>query len=272
MQEVGDPGISLAGVLGFPVAHSRSPQIQNAAFRATGLDWRYVKLPVPPALFPETVRALPGSGFRGANVTIPHKRAALDLADERTPSADAIGAANTLTFLEHGGIEAHNTDAPGFLAALGEDARGLSALVLGAGGAARAVVWALKQAGAAEIAVWNRTPERAKALAAELGVEQILRPASCDLLVNATSVGLAPRLDEAATLRALQLDELDPPPLVADLVYGAEHTPLLEWAARGGSRTVDGLEVLVRQGALSFERWTGLDAPIQAMRAAAVSR
>jgi shikimate dehydrogenase len=265
--------VELAGVLGFPVAHSRSPDMHNAAFRALGLDWRYVKLPVPPPLFAETVRALPRSGFRGANVTIPHKHAALALADERTPSADAIGAANTLTFHDHGSIEAHNTDAPGFIAAVGEDdARGLNALVLGAGGAARAVVWALREAGAAEVTVWNRTPERAAALADELDATAILRPATCDLLVNATSVGLEPRLDEAATLTALQLDQLDPPRIVVDLVYADEPTPLLQWARRGGSRTVDGLEVLVRQGALSFEGWTGLEAPVDAMRAAAVSR
>jgi shikimate dehydrogenase len=262
--------VALAGVLGFPVAHSRSPDMHNAAFRALGLDWRYVKLPVPPALFAETVRALPGSGFRGANVTIPHKHAALELADERTPSADAIGAANTLTFLDGGGIEADNTDAPGFLAALGEDARGLRALVLGAGGAGRAVAWALREVGA-DVAVWNRTPERATALAADLGVAAILRPATCDLLVNATSVGLKPRLGEAETLKALQLEGLDPPPIVADLVYGESPTALLGWAERAGSRTVDGLEVLVRQGALSFQRWTGLEPPIEVMRSAAAS-
>jgi len=265
--------VALAGVLGFPVAHSRSPDMHNAAFRAVGLDWRYVKLPVPPALFAETVRALPASGFRGANVTIPHKHAALALADERTPSADAIGAANTLTFLDGGAIEAHNTDAPGFLAALGEDeARGLRALVLGAGGAARAVVWALREAGAADVAVWNRTPERAKALADDLGITCVLRPATCDLLVNATSVGLEPHLNEAETLAALHLDQLDPARIVVDLVYGDAPSALLGWAARRGSRTVDGLEVLVRQGALSFERWTGVEAPIDAMRAAAASR
>src|SRR5207248_5697322 len=140
-------------------------------------------------------------------LTIPHKHAALELADERTPSADAIGAANTLTFTEQGLIEAHNTDAPGFLAALGEDeARGLRALVLGAGGAGRAVAWALREAGAAEVAVWNRTPERARALADDLGITQVPRPATCDLLVNATSVGLEPRLNEAETLASLNLD------------------------------------------------------------------
>lgn len=242
--------------------------MHNAAFRALGLDWRYVKLPVPPALFRETVRALEGSGFRGANVTIPHKRAALELADERTPAADAIGAANTLSFVD-GAIEADNTDAPGLMAALGDDVRGLRALVLGAGGAARAAAWALRESGAAEVTVWNRTAERARALASELGVESTRRPGACDLLVNATSVGLEPRLDEAGTLEALGLTGVEPPPVVADLVYGEEPTPLILWARRAGSRTVDGLEVLVRQGALSFERWTGMEAPVGVMLRAA---
>ena len=246
--------------------------MHNAAYRALGMDWRYVKLPVPPALFAETVRALHGSGFRGANVTIPHKLAAFECADERTPAALAIGAANTLTFSDAGGIEAHNTDAAGFLAALDMDVVGLHALVLGAGGAARAVVWALREAGAAEVMVWNRTPERARVLADDLEVTAIPRPATCDLVVNATSVGLEPRLDEAATLKALQLDELEPPPVVADLVYGDEPTPLLAWAERAGSRTVGGLEMLVHQGALSFERWTGVEPPLDVMHAAAASR
>jgi len=263
---------ALCGVLGFPVGHSRSPAMHNAAYRALGLDWRYVKLPVPPALLSETVRALHGSGFRGANVTIPHKLDAFACADLRTPAAVAIGAANTLTFSDDGAIEAHNTDAAGFLAALDMDVRGRRALVLGAGGAARAVVWALREAGA-EVSVWNRTPERAQALADDLKVSAIQRPATCDVLVNATSVGLEPQLDEAEMLKALQLDELvSPPQAVADLVYGEEPTPLLAWAERGGSRTVDGLEMLVRQGALSFERWTGVAPPLDVMRAAAASR
>ena len=225
----------LAGVLGFPVAHSRSPAIQNAAFRELGLDWRYVKLPVPPELFDETVRALPGSGYRGANVTIPHKRAALALADVRTPAAEAIGAANTLMFAD-GTIEAGNTDAPGFLAALGEDPTGKRALVLGAGGAGRAVAWALREAGAAEVAVWNRTPESAEALSAELGVSRAVRPVECDLLVNATSVGLEPRLGPSETLAALGLEGLEPPPVVVDLVYADGPTALLEWAEPRGAR------------------------------------
>src|ERR1700733_8715861 len=132
--------------------------MHNAALAAVGLtDWRYQLLPVPPELFAETVPALPGAGFRGGNVTIPHKQAALDLADEATERATAIGAANTLTF-EAGRIVADNTDAPALIAGLPFPAAGRSALVLGAGGSARAAVWALLDAGADDVRVWNRTP------------------------------------------------------------------------------------------------------------------
>src|SRR5687767_14756114 len=163
--------------------------MMNAAFAKLGLEWRYVRLPVPPKRFAETARALPASGYRGANVTIPHKLAARALADELTPAAAAIGAANTLSF-EDGRVLADNTDAGGLLDALGEDPRGRSALVLGAGGAGRAAVWALRGAGA-EVAVWNRTPERARKLANELGVSHAERPdPQAEVLVNATSLGL----------------------------------------------------------------------------------
>jgi shikimate dehydrogenase len=253
----------LFGVLGYPVAHSLSPTIQAAAFAAAGIDARYFKLPVPPELFEETARSLPGSGYRGANVTIPHKRAALRLADVATPTALAVGAANTLTF-EDGRIEADNTDAGGFLAAIDGSVEGYRAVVLGAGGAARAVVWALKNAGAAHVFVWNRTEARARALAADLGVSVIAQPIPCDLLVNATSVGLHPGDDVAA----LGLDKFEPPRIVADLVYsGAGETPVAVWGRRGGARVIDGVEMLVRQGALSFERWTGRAPSLEAMRA-----
>jgi shikimate dehydrogenase len=266
----------LAGVLGFPVGHSRSPAMMNAAFAELRLDWRYVGLPVPPALFTETVRALPGSGYRGANVTIPHKLAAHELADELTPAAAAIGAANTLVF-EDGRILADNTDAGGLLDALGEPLPA-TALVLGAGGAGRAAAWALRDAGA-EVAVWNRTPERAAALANELGVRAVGRPEPVELLVNATSVGLAEpgtagRREGTRSARPAQSDPAAQLPLVearvvVDLVYGAEPTPVARWAAGRGARVVDGLEVLVRQGARSLERWTGRPAPLEVMRRAA---
>ena len=257
------------GVCGWPVAHSRSPQMHNAALAAAGLDgWRYLRLPLPPDLFEETVRALPAAGFRGVNVTIPHKRAALALADVATETAQAIGAANTLTF-EDGAIVADNTDAPALLAALPESPRGRTALVLGAGGAGRAAAWALATAGA-HVAIWNRTPERARTLAAELGVRAVDVAEPFEILVNCTSVGL---YDPASTFKALPVgaDELGAGSLVVDMVYRAGSTRLLEVARARGARVVDGLEVLVAQGAASFERWTGLEAPREAMRAAAAT-
>jgi shikimate dehydrogenase len=256
------------GVIGWPVAHSRSPAMFRAAFEACGLgDWSYQRLPLPAELLEETVRALPASGFVGANVTIPHKQAALALADSASESARGIGAANTLSFAA-GGIEAENTDAPGVVAALGHSPAGMTALVLGAGGSARAVVWGLLNAGAEEVSVWNRTSERAEALANELGARAVSAPGRADLLVNCTSVGLQPSASDGAALNQLALtaDQVGSYACVIDLVYRDEPTPLLAAAAAHGVKTVTGLEVLVAQGALSFERWTGLPAPVEAMR------
>jgi shikimate dehydrogenase len=194
------------GVLGWPVAHSRSPAMHNAALAALGLEgWRYQLLPVPPALLAETVRALGASGFVGANATIPHKRAALALADRAGAAARAIGAANTLTFARDGAIAAENTDAPGLIAALGQSPRGLRALVLGAGGSARAAVWALREAGAAEVLVWNRTAARAGELARELEATAVARPLPADLLVNCTAAGLEPSATREQALNQLGL-------------------------------------------------------------------
>jgi shikimate dehydrogenase len=257
------------GVLGWPVSHSRSPAMHNAAFAALGLrDFHYQRLPVPPEVFAETVRGLPQAGYVGANVTIPHKEAALALADTATAAARAIGAANTLVFGDGGTIAASNTDAPGLLAALageGSDPAGKSALVLGAGGSARAVAYALREAGAASVTVWNRTPERARELARDLGVEASDRPIAAELLVNCTSVGLA---DGEFKELPLDADALGTYATVADLVYRAGGTGLVAEARRRGCTVVDGLEVLVRQGALSFQAWTGREAPLDVMREA----
>ncbi len=182
--------MSRLGVIGWPVAHSRSPAMHNAALARLGMDgWRYQLLPVPPELFEQTTPALADAGFLGVNVTIPHKRAALKLSTSTSEAAAQIGAANTLTFGEDGEIAAENTDAPGLLDALGVPVAGMRALVLGAGGSARAAVWALREAGAAEVAVWNRTAERAQELARALGATAIPHPMPADLLVNCTSVG-----------------------------------------------------------------------------------
>jgi len=252
------------GVLGWPVAHSRSPAMHRAAYRALGLDdLHYQLLPAPPEVFEDTVRGLPGAGFAGANVTIPHKEAALALADEATDAAREIGAANTLTFRPDGTIHAANTDAPGLLAALPE--RPSTAVVLGAGGSARAVVHALRSTGA-EVAVWNRTPERAAAIAQAFGATAAQSAPPADLLVNCTSVGLGDRSFKGLPVGAESLSAYR---TVVDLVYRPEGTELIAQARAQGCQVVDGLEILVRQGALSFEAWTGRPAPLDAMRAGA---
>jgi shikimate dehydrogenase len=263
------------GVLGWPVAHSRSPAMHNAALRALGMDdWRYQALPVPEDLLTETVRAMGHLGFVGANVTIPHKQAAFELAEQASEAAKAIGAANTLIFAPDGTISAENTDAPGLIAAL-EQLAGLpaspSALVLGAGGSARAAVWALREAGASEVSVWNRTPARAQRLARELGVRSVSQPDHADLLVNCTSVGLERSASEPEGLNQLGLtfDQVGKYTYVVDMVYRSSPTPLLAAAREHGARTLDGLEILVAQGALSFELWTGRAAPLEVMRRAA---
>lgn len=258
---------TLLGVAGWPVAHSKSPAMFAPALRELGLDWRYLPLPVPPGRFAETARSLAASGYRGINVTMPHKAAAHDLADELTAAATQIGAVNTLTY-ESGRILGDNTDAGGFLDALSADPAGMRCLVLGAGGSARAVVWALLDAGAAEVAIWNRTPERAAVLAGDLGARHVDRPEAAELIVNCTSVGLDGGGEEEA-VAAVGLHGVEAPATFFDLVYGTAATPLARWAARNGSRVVDGLEMLVRQGARSLERWTGSPAPLDAMRAGA---
>jgi shikimate dehydrogenase len=260
------------GVAGWPVAHSLSPAMQNAALAAVGLDgWRYQLLPVPPELFAETVRALPAAGFRGVNVTIPHKQAALALADEPTARASAIGAANTLVF-EGGRIVADNTDAPALIAGLPFPARGRTALVLGAGGSARAAVWALLDAGAAEVRVWNRTPERAERLCAELGGTPVSEAAPAGLLVNCTSSALDASGQMLKSL-PISVDQISGFPCVVDLSYTRrKDTPLIAAASARGIPVLDGLDILVGQGALSFERFTGHAAPLEIMRSAARAR
>lgn len=255
------------GVVGWPVAHSRSPAMQNAALRAVGLaDWRYQLLPVPPQLVDETLPALGAAGLRGVNVTIPHKAAALRAATDPAPRARAIGAANTLVYQDDGAITADNTDAPALIAALA-GAVPQSALVLGAGGSARAAVWALRDAGVAQVRVWNRTAERARELAAELGIEAVDRAAPAELLVNCTALGLGGE-DPFAAL-PLGPRDLGDYPILADYVYAAADTKLIAVARAHGARTVDGLELLALQGALAFELFTGRRAPLEVMRAAA---
>jgi shikimate dehydrogenase len=263
------------GVLGWPVAHSRSPAMHNAALRELGLEgWSYQRLPVPPELFRETVRALGGAGFLGANVTIPHKEAAFELADDPSEVARAIGAANTLTFAPDGRIAAENTDAPGLIGAMeraGHHPRGLTAMVLGAGGSARATVWALREAGAREVAIHSRNRERARELARAQDARAMALPERADILINCTPVGLVrPASGGESDLNQLRLthDLVGRYSYVVDLVYREGTTELLAAAREQGRPVLDGLEVLVAQGALSLEQWTGRPAPVEVMRRA----
>jgi shikimate dehydrogenase len=245
--------------------------MHNAALAALGLDgeWRYEAIEVAPDRFDALVRSLPAEGFVGANVTVPHKTAALVVAEELSEVAREIGAANTLAF-EGGLIRAYNTDAEGLLKALPASPRGMATLVLGAGGAARAVVWALVREGA-EVDVWNRTELRSRNLCDELGGSPVADPdaAGYGLIVNATAVGLQGE-DPFGEL-PLRAEQLSASQLVVDLPYGAKPTRLLEAASEAGARTVDGIEVLVRQGAVSFAIWTGREPPLEVMLAAARS-
>ncbi|MDX6633333.1 MAG: shikimate dehydrogenase [Solirubrobacterales bacterium] len=258
-------------VLGHPVAHSLSPIMQTAAFEALGIagEWSYEAIDVAPEDFAGRVAALPAEGFAGVNVTVPHKLAALGLADRAGAAAAAIGAANVLVF-DGEGIGAENTDAAGFLAALPGDPSGARALVLGAGGSARAVVWALVDRGA-EVSVWNRTGARADELTDELGgtpidAEQAAR-GDFELIVNCTTAGLPGSGVELGDL-PLDPNRFRPGQTVVDLVYGDAETELVGAARRAGAELVDGREILVRQGAASLEIWTGLEPPLEAMRAA----
>jgi shikimate dehydrogenase len=269
-------------VLGHPVSHSRSPAMQNAALDALGLggEWSYEAIDVEPGEFAERTRDLPGQGFVGANVTIPHKGSALALADEASEAAEEIGAANTLTF-RGGSIRADNTDASGLLAALPGPVEERPALVLGAGGAARAAVWALAGQGAS-VSVWNRTPERADELIRDLAgagsgttAEGRLRAVTrgqvrgngYEVIVNCTAIGMGD--EDPFEYLPLDPERLNKDVVVVDLVYaGSESRLVLEAHARGAT-VVEGLEVLVRQGADSLRIWTGREAPLDVMRSAA---
>jgi shikimate dehydrogenase len=261
-------------VLGQPVSHSRSPAMHSAALARLGLadEWTYEAIEIPPEEFDERVRSMHREGFVGANITVPHKLAALASADEASQAARAIGAANTLSFSGER-IAAENTDATGFLDALQRSPGGKQALVMGAGGAARAIVWALVSHGA-EVVIWNRTPEKARALAAAFGAgvpDAGVDWAAYELIVNATTVGMGASSGESADLKSLPLDvdALGERHLLVDLAYGAGETELTRAARARGAQVIDGLEVLVGQGAASLRIWTGLEPPVDAMRKAA---
>ena len=257
--------IPLAGVIGSPIAHSRSPALFRHWLRTYGIRGHYVPMDVRQSDLRTVLDALPRAGFVGANVTIPHKETALDIADHVTDRAALIGAANTLIFREDGRIHADNTDGHGFLENLHQnapdwDVRGGPVAVFGAGGAARAVVASLIQAGAPEVRLANRTRPRSEALRHEFGARvqvfdwvqagNMLEGAMT--VVNASSLGMTGK----AEFR-VPLDALSPRAVVTDLVYTSLETTFLKNARQNGCTVVDGLGMLLHQAAPGFERWFG---------------
>jgi len=274
MPNPGRPPLSghtrVVGVIGDPVAHSLSPALHNAAFEALGLDWVYVAFPVPRGRAAEAVAAVPALGLAGFNVTMPHKEDVAAACDELTPDAAALRSVNTVVA---GRTRGDSTDGPGFLDALADDeiaVGGKPVLVLGAGGAARAVVLALGRAGA-QVTVAARRPDAAESAAALAPGARVVALGAADpsgfaVVVNATPLGMSggdPLPVDPGALRAGQA--------VVDLVYHPANTPLLTAARVQGALSVNGLGMLLHQAARSFTLWTGRPAPLDAMRAAATA-
>ena len=258
--------IPLAGVIGHPIAHSKSPQLHGHWLKTHGLPGHYIPMDVAPKDLESVLRTLPKAGYVGANVTVPHKEAALRLADHVSDRASTIGAANTLVFQDDGSIHADNTDGYGFMENLRSGAPDWNptdgpAVIFGAGGAARAVLQALTEAGVPEILLTNRTRARADQLQEEFGgpiqVVDWLQAGNAvegaELVVNTTSLGMQGQPE----LR-VPLDGLQPGAVVTDLVYAPLKTQLLQSAEEAGCTTVDGLGMLLHQAVPGFERWFGL--------------
>jgi shikimate dehydrogenase len=264
----------LVALLGQPVEENPTQAMVEAAFGAAGLDWRYLTIEVAPARLGDAVRGARAMGFRGFNCTIPHKVAVVEHLDRLSRAATLIGAVNTVV-REGDELVGENTDGAGFLAALRRrrDPAGARVVLLGAGGAARAIGVELALAGAAAITVVNRGPERGAELGALLGVHAEVRveeladgfrvPADADLVVNATSIGLYPDVDAEVPL---DLAEVAGRALVADVVPNPPETRFLREAAAAGCETLDGLEMLVEQGRIGFRLWTGVEPDAEIMR------
>ncbi|HEX8199430.1 MAG TPA: shikimate dehydrogenase [Isosphaeraceae bacterium] len=266
----------LVGVFGFPVAENPTQAMIEPAFAAMGLDWRYLTVEVHPDDLGDAVRGARAMGWRGFNCTIPHKVAVVPLLDRLSPAAEAIGAVNCVA---RRGAEwlGENTDGKGFLQALAavRPPRGLRAVILGAGGAARAIAVELALAGAAHLTIVNRTPRRGEALAEQVRLRtgvpalpvpwegEYPVPAEADLLVNATSIGLFPDVDARVPLDATTLR---PGLIVSDVIPNPPRTRLLRDAAARGCTTLDGLGMLVNQGVLGIRLWTGRDPRPEVMR------
>jgi shikimate dehydrogenase len=260
----------VAALIGQPVGHSLSPAIHNAAFAALGLDWVYVAFPVAPDDLEAALAAVRALGVGGLSVTMPHKDRVAALVDEPSIAVQALGACNTVVALPDGRLAGENTDGDGLVDALihGQVAvAGARVVVLGAGGAGRSIVEALGRRGARDVAVLNRTPERAL-IAAELAgavgrVGSLADVSTADIIVNATSVGMG-----ASGLLPLDATLLRPDHVIFDTVYQPLVTPLVAAAGAIGCQTFDGVSMLICQAARQFRLWTGQEAPIDVMRAA----
>lgn len=272
---------SLTGVFGYPVAENPTIVMQEAGFRALGLNWRYLNFEVLPDDLAAAVQGMRAvQNFRGVNLTIPHKMAVIQYLDGVSPDAALMGAVNTVR-REGDRLIGENTDGKGFLRSLREDAgvdpAGKSVVVLGAGGAARAMTVELALAGARHITVVNRSPERGLPLVDLLNLRtpasatfvqwtpDYAVPEGTDVLANTTSIGLYPNVDERPDVNYATIA---PGMVVCDVIPNPPQTPFLREAAARGARTLDGLGMLVYQGAIAFKMWTGHDAPVPAMRAA----
>ncbi|MCF1708214.1 shikimate dehydrogenase [Tabrizicola sp. J26] len=272
------PRIPLAGVIGSPIAHSRSPALHGYWLKRYGIKGHYIPMDIGQADLKEALQFLPRVGFVGLNVTIPHKETVLALADIVTDRAALIGAANTLIFRKDGKVFADNTDGSGFIANLRQEAPHWApsagpAVVLGAGGAARAVVAALIEVGVPEIRIANRTRARAEALRSDFGAKLVVEEwvqvgnilDDAATVVNTTALGMTGKPD-----LVVPLDRLPSSALVTDLVYTPLQTTFLQQAAMQGCTTVDGLGMLLHQAAPGFERWFGVRPEVDAETRAAV--
>jgi len=272
---------TIVGVIGYPVEHSCSPQMHNAAFRHLGMNWCYVAFRVEPARIEAAIRAIPALNLRGLNVTIPHKQDALRLMDEVTEYARQAQAVNTIENRQ-GVLVGWNTDVEGFLACLTEQGvavAGRRALLLGAGGAAWGVSVALAKGGAHSLVIANRTLERAQRLSLWIGdmsgglacravpleATKMAEYGPFDLVVNTTSLGMSPAAEGCAPLA---WEALAPEAVVVDTVFNPQRTKLLTEAERRGFGTVEGLGMLLHQGAIAFRIWTGVEPPLAVMRRA----
>ncbi len=259
----------VAAVVGYPISHSRSPQIHNAAFKANGLDWVFLALPVAAGCGAQAVEAMRALGIRGLSVTMPHKQAVAAAVDRQTTAVQVLGAANCV-FRDGKQLVGDNTDGEGFVRALkataGVTVADANIAVVGAGGAGRAIVHALANAGAGRVAVINRT-NAAAVDAASLHQRVVVgaQPdiAGADIIINATSVGM--RGGNAPDQLPFPAELISSGQIVADIVYTPERTRLLAAGAERGATTIDGLAMLVHQAAVAFEHWTGTSAPVALM-------